>query len=103
MLGNRLTKIGKSGRGRVLVPTTVRDARPRDLRDLRGTVGVRKSLAKVDRPGLSSEVRHFREDAGRVFAHARDQERLLSLHLPNASGLTVGVWTTWTLSDPTKG
>ena len=86
-----------------MVPTTVRDARPRDLGDLRGTVGVRKSLAEVDRPGLSSEVRHFREDAGRVFAHTRDQERWLSLHLPNASGPTVGVWSMWTSLALTKG
>jgi hypothetical protein len=60
-------------------------------------------LAEVDRPGMSSEVRHLREDAGRVFAHTRDQERWLSLHLPNASGLTVGVWSMWTSLDPTKG
>ena len=69
---NCLSKIGNTGRGRVLVPTTIHDARPRDLCDLCGTVGIGKSLAQVDRPGLSSEVRHFREDAGRVFAHTRD-------------------------------
>ena len=103
MLGNCLSKIGNTGRGRVLVPTTIRDACPRDLCDFRGTVGIGKSLAEVDRPGPSSEVRHFREDAGRVFAHSRDEERWLSLHLPNASGLTVGVWSTWTSLDPMKG